>query len=164
MTRAKARLKESAMKSSDEAALRAQPLLQCACALVVGAAGCADSPARQEILRNNEALFHAIAARDVAMLSRVTAPDFRYEHQGQTGDRKAFLDAIATRTSTVEWITNEDLRLRVDGDHAILCGVQRAMVLLEGQRIADQGTFCDRWEKRDGKWLVTFAGEPTSPR
>jgi hypothetical protein len=152
------------MKATDEVATRGQPFLQCACALVVGIAGCADSPARQQILRNNEVLFHAIATRDLATLSRVTAPDFHYTQKGQTGDRKAFLDGVATRTATVEWITNEDLRLRVAGDHAILCGVQRATVLFEGQRVADQGAFCDRWEKRDGRWLVTFAGEPTNPR
>jgi hypothetical protein len=152
------------MKPTDETAKRGQPLLQCACALVVGVAGCADPTARQEILRNNEALFHAIAARDVATLARLAAHDFRFEHQGHKGDRQAWLDGVAARSATVEWITNDDLRLQVDGNRAILCGVQRAMVLVDGKRVADQATFCDRWEKRDGHWLVTFAGEPTSPR
>jgi hypothetical protein len=141
-----------------------KPLWQCACALVVGVAGCADSTARREILRNNEALFHAIATQDVATLARVAAPDFRFEHQGQKGDRRAWLDGVAARTATVEWITNDDLRLRIEGNHAILCGVQRAMVVVAGTRVADQAAFCDRWERRDGRWLVTFAGEPTKRR
>jgi hypothetical protein len=147
------------MKATD-----ATPLLHCACALLIGGASCADSNTRRELLRNNEALFHAIAAQDVPTLARLAAPDFRFEHRGQKGDRRAWLDAVVTRTATVEWITNEDLRLRIAGDHAVLCGVQRAMVLVDGQRVADQGAFCDRWEKRDGQWLVTFAGEPANPR
>jgi hypothetical protein len=146
------------MKGTSQTSMRGRLLLRAACALAVAAAGCGASSARREILRDNETLFHAIAARDVATLERVLAPDFRFEQAGQRGDRRAWLAGIAARAETVEWITNEELRLRVDGDHALLCGVQRAGVLVDGKRITDRGTFCDRWQKLDGHWLVTFAG------
>ena len=112
---------------------------------------------------NSEALFQPLPP-GLATLERLAAPDFRFDHQGQKGDRRTWLDAVATRTVTVDSITNDDLRLQVDGNHAILCGVQRALVLVDGTRVADEATFCDRWEQRDGHWLVTFAGEPTHPR
>jgi hypothetical protein len=130
------------------------------CLFAVGLAGCAGSSARHQILRTNEVLFHAIADRDVAALERVVAPDFRFETQGQKGDRRAFLDGVKGRAANVEHITNEELELRLDGPRAVLCGLQRATVVLDGKRVDDQARFCDRWEERDGRWQVTFAGEP----
>src|SRR5262245_55192681 len=109
------------------------------CALAVGLAACVDAAAERAILRQNEALFHAIAARDVATLEQLTTPDFHFRTaEGQAGDRRAWLDGVAAIPATIESIINEDLRLKLDGDRAVLCGVQRAVVLHEGQRLVDQ--------------------------
>jgi hypothetical protein len=125
---------------------------------LVGLAACATS-SRHEVLVRNEALFRAIGARDVATLTELTAPEFRFETaDGQKGDRKTWLDGVAALPA-IESITNEELHLREDGDRgAVLCGVQRAVVVVEGKRVVDTVAFCDRWERRDGRWVVTFAG------
>jgi hypothetical protein len=127
-------------------------------AALVGLAACV-SARRHEVLVRNEALFRAIGARDVATLSELTAPEFRFETaDGQKGDRKRWLDGVAALPA-IESITNEELRLREEGDgRAVLCGVQRAVVVVEGKRVADTASFCDRWERREGRWVVTFAG------
>ena len=125
---------------------------------LVGLAACA-SATRHEVLVRNEALFRAIGARDVSTLTELTAPEFRFETaDGQKGDLKTWLDGIAA-LPVIESITNEELRLREDGDgRAVLCGVQRAVVVVEGKRVVDTAPFCDRWERREGRWVVTFAG------
>jgi hypothetical protein len=124
-------------------------------ALVLG--GCA----QREILRNNERVFHAIAAHDVATLAQVLTPDFHYEtRDGDKGNRDKFLAGVAANPYTVAWIDNDDLHLTVDGDHAILCGRQRLIVIIDGKRVPDEGRFCDRWERRHGRWLGAFAGVP----
>jgi len=114
---------------------------------------------QDEILRRNEVLFRAIGARDLAALEGLLAPEFRFESPGvQGGDRRSFLEGIAATPGTIESISNDELRLRRDGDRARLCGRQRAVVVLEGKRIVDESRFCDRWERRGGRWMVTFAG------
>lgn len=125
---------------------------------LVGLAACATA-SRHEVLVRNEALFRAIGARDVSTLTELLAPEFRFETaDGQKGDRKTWLDGVAA-LPVIESITNEELRLREDGDgRAVLCGVQRAVVVVEGKRVVDTASFCDRWERREGRWLVTFAG------
>lgn len=125
---------------------------------LVGLAACATAT-RHEVLVRNEALFRAIGARDVSTLTELTAPEFRFETvDGQKGDRKTWLDGIAA-LPVIESISNEELRLREDGDgRAVLCGVQRAVVVVEGKRVVDTASFCDRWERREGRWVVTFAG------
>lgn len=127
-------------------------------AALVGLVACAPAT-RHAVLVRNEALFRAIGARDVSTLTELTAPEFRFETaDGQKGDRKAWLDGIAALPA-IESITNEELRLREDGDgRAVLCGVQRAVVVVEGKRVVDIASFCDRWERREGRWVVTFAG------
>lgn len=132
-----------------------------AIALSVAVASCATSAARREILRNNDRLFHAIAARDVTTLARLVTPDFHFEtRDGHKGDRQTWLAAVAASPYVIESIRNDDLRLRLDGRRAMLCGVQRAVVIVDGKRVTDESPFCDRWEERDGHWLGAFAGVP----
>jgi hypothetical protein len=125
---------------------------------LVGLAACATAT-RHEVLVRNEALFRAIGARDVSTLTELTAPEFRFETaDGQKGNLETWLDGIAALPA-IESITNEELRLREDGDgRAVLCGVQRAVVVIEGKRVVDTVSFCDRWERRERRWVVTFAG------
>lgn len=117
------------------------------------------SAATHEILTTNETLFRAIAAHDGETLGRVSAPDFHFETaDGVKGDRAAWIDGVRTMPYEIPAITNDDLVLRLDGDRAVLCGIQRATVIVDGQTVQDESAFCDRWEKRDGRWLVTYAG------
>ena len=127
-------------------------------ATLVGLAACA-AATRHEVLVRNEALFRAIGARDISALTELTAPEFRFETaDGQKGDRRTWLEGIAA-LPVIESITNEQLHLREDGEHrAVLCGVQRAVVVVESKRVVDSASFCDRWERRAGRWVVTFAG------
>jgi hypothetical protein len=123
--------------------------------LAVATGGCA----RQEIVRRNEQLFRAIADRDQPALDDLLAPDFHFEASGgQGGDRRRFFDVNASTPGAVLAIDNDQLRFERDGDRARLCGRQRAIVLLDGKSVVDEARFCDRWERRGGRWLVTFAG------
>ena len=114
-----------------------------------------------DILTRNDALFRAIAARDAKTLADTCAPEFHFKTaDGARGDRPAFLEGVRTMPYEIRAITNEDLVLRLDGDRAVLCGIQRATVNVEGQGVKDEQAFCDRWEKRNGQWVVTYAGVP----
>lgn len=137
---------------------RARSLLACALAL----AAC-EGPVKRAILRRNDALVRAIAARDVEALANLAAPDFRYRTpEGRDGDRAAWLEGVKTFPGAIESISNDHLQLREEGFAFVLCGVQRAVVLVEGRRVADETAFCDRWEQRGGQWFVTYASPPAS--
>jgi hypothetical protein len=126
-----------------------------ALALAAATAGCAGD----QILRRNRQLFVAIGARDVQTLAGLLAPDFTFAAPGvPTSGRQSFLEGVASQTATVVSIDNDQLRLVRAGDRATLCGRQRAVVVLGGKRIDDEARFCDRWERRDGRWVVVFAG------
>lgn len=133
-----------------------------ACRFAIGLEASTD--ASHEVLRQNEALFRAIAARDMATLERVTAPEFHFETaDGAKGDRAAWLEGVRAMPYVIESIRNDDLVLRLDGERAVLCGVQRAEVRVEREIVVDEARFCDLWEHRHGQWFLTFAGAPTPP-
>jgi hypothetical protein len=112
-------------------------------------------------LNANDRLAHAIAERDLPTLEGLLAPDFRFAAaDGSAGDRGAWLQGVRAFSYKVLSITNEQLKLDLDGDRAVLCGVQRASLLVERKPLVDETPFCDRWEKRAGRWWLTFAGVP----
>lgn len=132
-------------------------------ALVSHMASCASAP--HPILRANKQLSESIAVRDMATLESLVAPDFRFETEdGSTGDREVWLGSIRDLPYAIKSITHVDLKLTVEGDSAVLCGVQKAHVLMEGETLVDDAAFCDRWDKRGDRWLITFAGVPDLPR
>jgi hypothetical protein len=119
------------------------------------------SVATHEVLTTNEKLFTAIGAHDGETLAQVSAPEFYFETaDGMRGDRAAWIEGVRTMPYKIPAITNEDMVLRLDGDRAVLCGVQRCSVIVDGETVQDEQMFCDRWEKQNGRWLVIYAGVP----
>lgn len=123
------------------------------------AIGCAS--ARHPVMDANDKVTRAIAGRDMNTLEGVLSEDFRFEDAGgQSGDRDAWLAGVRALPYQILSVETNELRLEAAGDHAELCGVQRATVLVEGKPVVDEAPFCDRWEKRSNRWWLTFAGVP----
>lgn len=125
------------------------------------ACGCGAWSARREVWRGNQALYDGFRTRDTARLRELMAADFRYlGADGKTLDRDAFLATVPATPGTTESVVGEQLRMEQRGDRITVCGMQRAIVRVEGQEQIDVGAYCDDWQERDGRWRVVQAYIP----
>jgi Domain of unknown function (DUF4440) len=129
--------------------------------LLLIVSGCGAWSARREVWRGNQALYDGFRARDVNRLRELLASDFRYlGADGKALDRDTFLAAVPTAPGTTESIVGERLRMETRGDRITVCGMQRAVVRVEGQEQIDVAAYCDDWQERDGRWRVVQAYVP----
>jgi len=139
--------------------------------LLVAGGGCAAAPSPSpaapaaargadptELRAAEEAIFLAIQRRDRAALERIVADDFVLETPAAPPqDRAAFLAAVAA-TGEILSVAGEDVRVRPIGpDAGLVTGVQVARVRLDGEEIVDRGYFVDLFERRGGRWQITYA-------
>lgn len=123
--------------------------------------GCGAWSARREVWRGNQAIYDGLRTRDVAKLRELLASDFRYlGADGKALDRDTFLAAVPTTPGTTESVVGERLRMETRGDRITVCGMQRAVVRVEGQEQIDVAAYCDDWQERDGRWRVVQAYVP----
>jgi hypothetical protein len=129
--------------------------------LLLVVCGCGGWSARREVWRGNQALYDGIRTRDLARLRELAASDFRYlAADGKTLDRDAWLAVIAATPGAIESVVGEQLRMERRGDRITVCGMQRAVVRVEGQEQIDVAAYCDDWQKRDGRWRVVQSYVP----
>ena len=126
------------------------------------AAGCTTFFAHRDVLRGNQAIYDGIRTRDAALLTQWIAPDLQYHTPaGKTIGRDEWLAAVKATPGEIVSITGMDLKLEDRGDRITLCGVQRAVVRVEGKEQIDDGAYCNDWQRRDGHWQVVEGYQTT---
>lgn len=129
---------------------------------ILASAGCAGWSARRAVLRGNQAIYDGIRTRDAALLTQWVAPDLRYHTaDGKTIGRDEWLAGIKSTPGEIVSVSGMDHRFETHGDRLTLCGVQRAVVRLEGKELIDDGAFCSDWQKRDGRWQLVEGYQTT---
>jgi uncharacterized protein DUF4440 len=132
------------------------------CVTILAAAGCASWSARRAVLRGNQAIYDGIRTHDEATLTQILAPDLRYHTaDGKTIGRDEWMAAMKATPGEIVSISGMHLRTEERGDRVTLCGVQRAVVRLEGKELIDDGAYCNDWQKRDGRWQVVEGYQTT---
>src|SRR3954453_15259518 len=118
---------------------------------ILAAGGCSGWSARRAVLRGNKAIYDGIRTRDVTLLAQWVAPDLRYHTaDGKTIDRDEWLAAVKSTPGEILSVGGlGDPRFEPPGDRLTLCGLQCAVVRLEGKELIDDGAFCSDWQKRD---------------
>src|SRR5262245_28870817 len=106
-----------------------------------------------------EAVFDAIRRRDRAALARLTTDDFVLVVPGSPRtDRAAFLDLVAAIPGEILTVTGEDVDVRLlHPDAALVTGQQVSTVRLDGKVVVDRGAFADVFERRQGRWVISYA-------
>ncbi|HEX8950861.1 MAG TPA: nuclear transport factor 2 family protein [Polyangia bacterium] len=124
--------------------------------------GCGGFFARRDVLRGNQAVYDGIRARDPAKLRDYVAADFRWDApDGKPRNRDEWLAAVAATPGDIVSITGLRLTTEQRGDKVTVCGVQRAIVRVDGEEKIDDQPYCDDWQKRDGRWQIVEAYVPT---
>src|SRR4051812_3688816 len=126
------------------------------------AAGCGSFFAKRDVLRGNQAVYDGIRARDAEKLKQYVATDFRWDApDGKPRNRDEWLAVVAATPGEIVSITGMRLTTEMRGDRVTLCGVQRAIVKLDGEEKIDDQPNCNDWQRRDGRWQIVESYVPT---
>jgi len=129
---------------------------------IVGAVGCGGFFARRDVLRGNQAIYDGIRTRDVGKLREIAATDFRYDApDGKPLTREQWLAGVAATPGEIVSVSGMRLTTELRGDRVTVCGVQRAIVKLDGKELIDDQPYCNDWQRRDGRWQIVEAYVPT---
>jgi hypothetical protein len=129
---------------------------------ILAGAGCTSWSAQRAVMRHNQEVFDGIRTRDLARLRELVAADFLWHApDGKSRNRDEWLKTVKDTPGDIVSVSGMRLRTEVRGDRVVLCGVQRAVVKLEGRELIDDGPFCDDWQQRDGRWQIVAAYVPT---
>lgn len=119
----------------------------------------------EDLIREAEGtIFSAIRARDTAMLEATLTEDFVHTTLGgEQQDRPAFLAGVREMPYRILEIAGQDLRVRVLGDVALLSGIQRARVALDGKTITALTAFVDVFARTTEGWRLRHAASVELP-
>ena len=95
----------------------------------------------------------AYPRRDTAALERIYAADLIVTNpDGSVGNKAGEIAGIASGTFTFQSITNEDVRVRVLGDMAVVTGRSTMNGQYKDQDISGGYRYTDVYMKRQGRW------------
>jgi uncharacterized protein DUF4440 len=124
--------------------------------------GCGSYFARREVMAGNERVYRAIRDRDINTLRTLATDDFRWDHpDGKPRNRDEWLAGVAATPGQIQSVTGSRLKLERRADRLVLCGVQRAVVQLDGKELVDDQAYCNDWMLRDGRWQIVESYVPT---
>ena len=129
---------------------------------IVGAAGCGSFFAKRDVMRGNQAVYDGIRTRDASKLREYVAADFRWDApDGKPRNRDEWLAVVAATPGEIVSITGMRLTTEMRGDRVVLCGVQRAVVKIDGEEKIDDQPYCNDWQRKDGRWQIVESYVPT---
>jgi ketosteroid isomerase-like protein len=110
------------------------------------------------VVQASHSIAAAIAARDVAALRNLLAPDFVHRtHGGVALDIDAFLHGIEQIPGEILHVVLEGLEVDVCGAGALVTGIQRAEVRVGDTIHKERRGFVDWFVQRAGGWLIQAA-------
>ncbi|CAN5772205.1 hypothetical protein BH18ACI4_BH18ACI4_00290 [soil metagenome] len=107
----------------------------------------------QTIRQLDREWIEAYPRRDTAALERIYAADLIVTNpDGSVGNKAEEIALIASGTFTFQSITNEDVRVRVLGDMAVVTGRSMMNGQYKDQDISGGYRYTDVYMKRQGRW------------
>jgi ketosteroid isomerase-like protein len=115
------------------------------------------------LLRLEDQWTRALVRRDSAAFARLLAPRFVYTENDQVMTKAQLIDAVVHGSDTVESAGNEDMKVYVYGNTAVVTG----WLVVRGR--GKDGPFdrryryTDTWMHRSGRWQVIAAQDYLAP-
>ena len=111
--------------------------------------------AEQEVLKVNKEYNDAIVRRDAAAFDRLLADDFTFTTpDGQVTGKAEEIAFAKSGDLKFESAQNDEVKVRVYGDAAVVTGRYAAKWSYKGQAFSETGRFTSTYVKRNGRWQV----------
>jgi len=107
----------------------------------------------QELITLENGWADAVVKKDVAFLDRILADDYLFTDPFGTVFNKAqTLASVKSGDDVVTSAVNDDMKVRVYGDVAVVTGRWTSKETLKSTDISGQQRWTDTWVKRAGRW------------
>ena len=112
----------------------------------------------EQLIAISEQLAASIARRDVAAVRGLLATGFAQRSAGGPAiDADAFLAAITKIPGDILFVKVDQLTVDVTADHAVVTGIQRTQLKIDGAVVIDRRAFVDWFVRESGGWKLRLA-------
>ena len=108
--------------------------------------------AQRELERLENEWAQAVIRRDAAAMRRLVAPGWVYSDESGIMDREAGIKAFTAGTDTVTSAGNEQMRVQVYGNTAVVTGILWMRGRGPKGAFLHRYRYTDTWMKGDGRW------------
>lgn len=107
----------------------------------------------QELIKLEKEWPNANVKANLAFLDRVMAEDYTWtDFEGVVWDKAQSLAVLKSGDDIISSMENDDLKVRVYGDAAVVTGRFTTKETLKDKDISGQYRFTDTWIKKAGRW------------
>lgn len=100
-------------------------------------------------------LIQAYPRQEAAVLDRILADDLTVINpDGSSGDKAREIGGLRSGKLKLESVTNDDMKVRVFGETAVVTGRATIRGQIDGREIRDQNRYMSVFVKRRGRWQV----------
>jgi ketosteroid isomerase-like protein len=109
---------------------------------------------KAELIRLEHDYARALMTKDRAFLMRFYAPDWRGGNWMGFWSKSTMLKSVLNARYVVKSMNVRDLKVRVEGDVAIVQGVDEEVTSVDGKDTSGKWAFTDVFARRDGRWVA----------
>ncbi len=109
----------------------------------------------QTLRMMTEDLIQAYPKHEASVLDRILADDLTVTNpDGTSGDKAGEIGGLRSGKLKLESVTNDEVKVRVFGETAVVTGRATIRGLVDGREIQDQNRYTSVFVKRRGRWQV----------
>lgn len=106
----------------------------------------------QQLRQMNDEWVKALVRRDGDTLKRIMAVDFVFLYPLEGADRDQFVSDVMSGALFVEYLTREQVMVRIWGNTAIVTGLDSAKWIYQGREFVGQYKIVHVYSRRDDRW------------
>ena len=117
----------------------------------------------QQLRQMNDEWVKALVRGDGATLNRIMADDFFFAYPMEGDDKAQFIGDVVSGVVKVEYLTRENVTVRIWGNTAVLTAKDSAKWYYQGRDFSGHYKIAHIYSQRDGQWqLVSVQACPIS--
>jgi ketosteroid isomerase-like protein len=107
----------------------------------------------QELMNLENEWAKSVVKLDLAFMDRILADDYTWTDQaGNVHTKAEEIASIKSGQGVVTSSVNNEMKVRVYGDAAVVTGLTTQKGMQEGKEVSGQFRWTDTWVKRAGRW------------
>lgn len=108
----------------------------------------------QTLRQMNDEWVKALVRKDSATLDRIMADDFFFAYPMEGDDKEQFIDDVVSGDVRVEFLTRENVGVRIWGSTAILTGKDSAKWYYKGRDFSGHYKIINVYSLREDRWQL----------